>query len=287
MHTHKILLDNQQHKTKPTNAGYISSRIAELPARVTIEQLANEVSKGKTWCAAFANERSANGFISSSLVYIDIDDGLTITEAVNKCRELSLPPALIYTSFSHSAEKPKFRIVWQLSDVVIDRRLYKHMLTYLIKSFGGDAACKDAVRLIYGSTPASIKLCQPDDIINTEELQKVALDAIKVAYTPRVAKSPAATKSEIKELTPSEASHLKYFINEARYHLANPHKSRYLCLRSFVYWLRQEDYLSRELALNIAYYLVETSEELTFKYLISYEPNRFYRLVEKLYDSYD
>ena len=101
------------------------------------------------------NHRTSENFIESTIVMVDIDDGLTIEQATVDPLYIEYASGY-YTTTSHKPDHHKFRIVFELEETITDANAMTSLYSALISHFGGDKACKDASRLFYGNpTPAS------------------------------------------------------------------------------------------------------------------------------------
>ena len=81
----KIHIDNQSyiHKPQKQEIAKISKRITScVYATDNFKELADRISnKGHTWCpAVFDGTRNINNFVSTQLISLDFDDGITFNE---------------------------------------------------------------------------------------------------------------------------------------------------------------------------------------------------------------
>ena len=153
----KICLDKQNFDKKPSkeDVKYISNRIGKMEAEISVEEFAKLVVQpfGRSYCGALfhENKRSNSTWKSQQVFSLDIDNGLTIKEALRRCEELNLLPALIYTTFSSTLEHEKFRIVYVLEEEIIDIRVRELVQKSLMRIFyENDKATKDCARLLFG-----------------------------------------------------------------------------------------------------------------------------------------
>lgn len=126
---HKVLMDTVAFNKKPTSRqiGAIQNRLPELVKEMTIEEIANELTSGKTFKPNYMTGRSQESFVSSTLIAIDIDNkGKELEEhgyvSIEKFLELSskskLKPAIVYTTFSHTDVCHKYRAIFQIGRVI-------------------------------------------------------------------------------------------------------------------------------------------------------------------------
>jgi len=146
-----------------------------------IEKLAKEIKQGYATMAGLLQNaqtrRLKTNVIGSYAVFLDIDEGLTLSEVLtndfiqNYC-------SLIYTSASHQKEKnglicDRFRLVFQLPDLITNIEIYEQIIKLLMEVFpNSDKACKDASRIFYGNTEAQILLLNPSAYLPSEWIEK-------------------------------------------------------------------------------------------------------------------
>ncbi|MBP1935029.1 hypothetical protein [Ammoniphilus resinae] len=158
----KFMLDQIEYKSKPTDPWSINSRIHNHAVDLTIEQLADEVMKGKTFVPALLKQgaRSQANWISQQIICLDFDneiivDGnkikqITMTEE-KAIEEFQHEAAFIYTSFNHSRDHPKLRVVLVLDTVIDDKELMDNILKYFkLKYPSADEKCFERSRMFYG-----------------------------------------------------------------------------------------------------------------------------------------
>lgn len=72
-------------------------------------------------------------------------------QVLERVKEYGLDCTFAYNTFSSTPEKPKFRVIWQLNQVVIEREYRDQIQLALMLLFPeSDKACKDACRLFFG-----------------------------------------------------------------------------------------------------------------------------------------
>lgn len=152
---HNLLLDTVGYKSKPTDKviGIINNRIIKRPVEITIEELANAVIKGQTFIPAYIKDRrSSKNWKNQSVFALDFDGGISFKEVQLRLEEYGLDCSFAYSTFSNTLEKPKFRVVWQLNQVILNaeyRETIQQALMYLFKE-ESDRVCKDASRIFFG-----------------------------------------------------------------------------------------------------------------------------------------
>ena len=87
---------------------------------------------------------------SQQILALDFDSGITPDEVIWRCRINSLNPNIIYTTYSDTNEKRKFRVLFVLDTEQKDYKVMKWAQRGLMKLFPeSDAACKDLCRMYY------------------------------------------------------------------------------------------------------------------------------------------
>ena len=130
----KLMLDTTAYTEKPKGfeIGSISKRIVNNPVDINVEELATALGNGKTIVPATFRKiggdirRSIENWESQQVIALDFDEGLTLEEAYNNAffRENA---AFMYTTFSHTEEHHKFRVVFVLDEPVYE---YKHFTIF-------------------------------------------------------------------------------------------------------------------------------------------------------------
>ncbi len=131
-HLQKVVycLDTEGFTFKPkTKTAAISSRIANNPKASTIEELAKyHVTEGRTITAAIFKRNKDGVFVrrdenwyAQQLFLLDIDKGLTVKEAEDRCRKYEIEPSLIYTTLSSKGNNDRFRMVFCLPQPTYDK----------------------------------------------------------------------------------------------------------------------------------------------------------------------
>lgn len=122
---------------------------------LTAVQLAQRIKMGHAFCAHHKDEwRKQSNFVASGFLAVDIDHGLTVQNALDD-DFVQRYASILYTTASHTEDFPRFRIVFELEVTINDAVKMRNALTGLILRFGGDAACKDACHMFYGSTTST------------------------------------------------------------------------------------------------------------------------------------
>ncbi len=119
----------------------------------TFSNLCNAIYRGYAVMPAILGgdgQRCAANFTGAELVFVDIDDGMTMEAAATL--PLTGKSLLMYSTPSHKPDAHRFRIVFALAGLEREPLQYSAMVRSLIEYYGADEACKDLARLFYGST---------------------------------------------------------------------------------------------------------------------------------------
>lgn len=156
-------IDSKEYIKKPTGSetGAIQKRIGTSKTEMTVQELAEAITSGRTFKAAALNGNKNTDWESQQVFCLDIDNDdasvkkyglLTPIKAYGRFVTLGLAPAFYYESFSSTTEKPKFRMVFILEKVVDDVRIRNVVQMALMTIMPeADSACKDLSRIFYGS----------------------------------------------------------------------------------------------------------------------------------------
>lgn len=127
-----------------------------IPCWMNIRGLMEHVWRGRAFTPGLfqTNKRRKDTFVSSQILALDFDDGISIEDA------LTVPVifdygTILYATPSHTEEFPKTRVIFVLENVIDTLEAWEATQTGLINhvaSLNPDPACKDAARLFYGST---------------------------------------------------------------------------------------------------------------------------------------
>ena len=154
--TFKMTFDTScKHLVKPTNFIAVNNNLKTVKD-VTIKQFAKAVTApfGYSFtCPTFTNNKRKNiNWEQQSVFALDFDDGLTPNEAIKIATDYGVTPNVVYTSFSDSPEKRKFRVLFFLDKVITDKKEAKFIILNLMNIYEGaaDKACKDYARMFFG-----------------------------------------------------------------------------------------------------------------------------------------
>lgn len=164
-----IMFYNKKFNRKPQGKeiGAIQNRLAQTT--ISIRELADNMANGCTLKCAYMNGTKNTDFISQQLFGLDFDHGITIEAGLHKCEALGIMPVFGYTTFSHTPENHRFRLIFCNDKVIYDAGERRKLQLSLMKAFGfADPACKDETRMFFGGK--SLIMLNENNIINGNEI---------------------------------------------------------------------------------------------------------------------
>ena len=123
---------------------------------ITITQLAEHVRAGHAFTAQLKGRRNAGNFLASDVVSVDIDHGMTVEQALAHPL-VAAHAGLIYTTPSHTAELPRFRIVFPLAATITCAGEMRAAARSLASQLGGDVGATDPARIYFGNRNAEVQ----------------------------------------------------------------------------------------------------------------------------------
>ncbi|OBQ05484.1 MAG: hypothetical protein AN482_16510 [Anabaena sp. LE011-02] len=153
---HKLLLDNIQYLQKPDKQEIkrINKRLPKCSVEITIEEFAKSIviPNSQTWVAAYLEGGRKNEYWKSQSIFaLDFDSGITFDNVLTRLKEYGLDCTFAYSTFSSSEEIPKFRVTFQLKEVITDKSTRDSIQITLMALFPEcDKQCKDAARIYFG-----------------------------------------------------------------------------------------------------------------------------------------
>ena len=149
----KCMLDQKKYQNKPKGKeiGAITNRLEKAQTEITIEELAKNLSEGCTFKPSFLMGKKETDWIQQQLFALDFDENTDIKTELNKCKELNILPVFGYTSFSHTKENNKFRLVFCTNEVITNYDTAKKIQLTLMNIFNNcDEKCYNLSRLFFG-----------------------------------------------------------------------------------------------------------------------------------------
>lgn len=139
-----VHIDPKGYSRKPSGeqVGAIKARLQKnaSPSLVTLEELAKMLETGHAISPGIMGGMSAKDWKEQQIFLVDIDnedDGalLSVEGAKAICNEYGIKPAFYYKTFSHTKEKPKFRLAFVMDEPVTDEATRKKVITALVNLF--------------------------------------------------------------------------------------------------------------------------------------------------------
>lgn len=127
---------------------------------LSIYQLMWHILNGRSYLTGYTVDGSTNGdWLSSHMLGIDIDDGLTIEEALKRCEHYSIYPTVVYPTFSYHEKvdnrgQPidKYRMIFIFDEPIRKLGVQKLFISMIMSIFPEcDNACKNVCRLWHGT----------------------------------------------------------------------------------------------------------------------------------------
>ena len=179
-----IHIDTKGYTEKPKE--HISIIKPRLQSKANIKDLSqreiiNFIERGYTISPAVmdGNGCKADNWQQQQLFMIDIDndkDGLpllSVANALEICEKYGLIPSFYYFSFSHSEQKPKYRLCFITKEVITSKSMRAVIVETLVKLFSqSDSSCKNADRVFYGTNKKAV-ICDLSATIDIESIMKL------------------------------------------------------------------------------------------------------------------
>lgn len=143
----------------------------------------SRIGSGGTWIPTLYTTKNDKGFIEGRFFAVDFEEKENrevphIETELEKAENLGLSPIAFYETMNSTIEKPRFRFLWEASEAVTNANEYKAIAAGLIRTFGGDTACKSAVQFFAGGR--NLHFARSYTKTNIEKLR-----ALKVAEIPK------------------------------------------------------------------------------------------------------
>jgi len=155
-------------KQPPSNKTFFCTGFQSIED--TIEELAITIhEEGWAFSYQFENgHRNKANFVATDIACVDVDGGITLSEAQNN-QFVQDYCTLLYTTPSHGLEQHRFRLVFVLARTVTDRSEITAISRSLARRFDGDMSATDAARVFYGCKDCHYQIFEkyiPEDVMN-------------------------------------------------------------------------------------------------------------------------
>ena len=167
----KCTFSSLRFKNKPDSGGARKVQFDLKPTNITIKDLSDALVHGASFRPGVLYGRSKNDWKEQQLYGLDFDHNTTIEEKYNKAMMLGIKPCFMYTTFSHSEEEHKFRMVFCNNKVITDGN-YRDKLQATLMGIMEDAdpVCRNRGRLFYGGKGQVVLHPDFDARINAESI---------------------------------------------------------------------------------------------------------------------
>ena len=166
------MIDPSRQKSKPTGqqTGYIVNRLRTTD--ITLPELADALVHGASFRPGIlVGGRKQSNWTEQQVFALDIDHGVTIQEAYVKSVSLGLTPCFMYTSFSHTEEEHRFRIIYCAEEVITEGTKRDRLQIALMNSLGVcDPHCTDRNRVFFGGCGGEALYPHYDARINADDV---------------------------------------------------------------------------------------------------------------------
>lgn len=141
-----------QNKATPEQAILYSNSFLER--EIDRDDLARFVENGFAFTTVYNGTRKKANFVRAGYIALDFDDW-NITDCID--HEFTKNAAFLYTTPSHDPIFHKFRLVFELDEIITSAEQYEEVVKGLLNIYSeADTACKDCSRMFYGSVGAKV-----------------------------------------------------------------------------------------------------------------------------------
>ena len=158
----KLHVDIKNYDHKPTdNIGEVKARLQKStpPSVISLEEVIKKVANGHAISpAVMSGGARAENWTQQQLFCVDIDNDaedipvLVPEEAIKICAKNNLPVAFWYPTYSHTEEKPKFRLCFVCTECITDLVKRSIIMNSIVSLFSqADKACVNADRIFFGT----------------------------------------------------------------------------------------------------------------------------------------
>lgn len=145
------MLEETQFKSKPKGKqiGTIQNNMKAV--EITPQELSRKLISGCSFRPALLNGKGNDDWVSQQIIALDFDANTTIEEELDRCKKLNILPNFGYTSFSHTEDNHKFRLVFMLEIEINDTEIMNSvMLKFKSLFLNADKQTFHLGRLFFG-----------------------------------------------------------------------------------------------------------------------------------------
>lgn len=170
----KITLPTSKDEKKRLSFFSSKPHLPKLMSCNSTEELIDIVTNRGWSPFVFDGYRAQKSFLRTNFLVLDIDDGLTISDALDRVKKLGLYCVCLPTA-SHTKELNKYRLIF-VTDLVIDKvDTFKENMNTLVKDFPeSDPSCvTDCARFYFGCKFSDDGFVYEGDLIKVIEPKKI------------------------------------------------------------------------------------------------------------------
>ena len=165
------MIDKRRWSSKPSK--YIPSIVNNAETvSMALEELADNLVHGASFRPGIlVGGKGAANWKQQQVFALDIEHSHTIEAAYEKSISLGLVPCFIYTSFSHTEEDHRFRMVYCADRVITDGDIRDRLQLALMNAIGGcDSHCTDRNRVFFGGGSGTVLYPDYDARLDVDEV---------------------------------------------------------------------------------------------------------------------
>ncbi len=200
------MLDDIKRESKPEGfditeiQGYTTKKTGVYhaplikPTEIELKDLAYGMANGMTFKPALLDGSKSDSWMQQQIFALDFDHNTTLESELQSAKDLGIEPCFIYTSFGHTAEEHKFRIVFVTDKVITDAYVRNKLQITLIKTFASsDAVNFDETRMFFGGKGKQPYYFNEEARINAESI----LNSFwKEEYEPFISKGKGSKRKK-------------------------------------------------------------------------------------------
>ena len=130
-------------------------------------------------------KRNGDAFISAQIVGVDVDNGKKSFDEIKDDPYFKKYASFAYTTASHTADNPRYRVMFITEEPIRNGKDYKAITTALAERFDGDTNARDSVRIWFGAANATVhtwgKILTMDQIADMIDGHEEARD-LEIAF---------------------------------------------------------------------------------------------------------
>lgn len=171
------------------------------PAEISIDQLIEHICRGHAYSYRYTDDRrQTKYFDSTDILSVDVDEGMTIDEALADPL-IARIASFIYTTVNHTEEANRFRIVCQLEETISSSEYLCSVVSALTQRLNGDIRTVGAAQLFCGNTEAVVH--RVGGILRASDIDDILSDASKKTDNP--SGEAASTGRSAQRISPSQS----------------------------------------------------------------------------------